>query len=113
MADIYDFNERKKQKEEEKKDNVQYYVEFDAFDDNDYISFTFTPEDLDLELNHQVKTKLDQIETDMSTSFFMEHIANLIEVCSYNVDWTHAPDWHKDMYDRAIQFYDDYYGKKL
>ena len=95
MGDVIDFESRKNKKESLPE-----------------IEITFTPDD-----DFLASITVDPLECFVSfqednDGRFMEHIANLIEVCSYNVDWTTSPDWHRDMYQRALQFYDDHYANK-
>ena len=99
MGDVIDFESRKKQIEE--------------ITDKDYLPIgTITFDDLFIDVvdPKDFISHIDAINRELGEGMFMEHIANLMEICSYNVDWTQAPDWHKDMFDRAVQFYKDHYN---
>ena len=108
MSNVIDFESKRKEKQ---KAEVSYTIRFD--DSGDYIPISFTPEELGFDFfSPNLANVMTQLEKDMNNSAYMEHIANLLEVVGYNVDWTTSPEWHRDMYLRAQQFYDDYYESR-
>lgn len=99
MGDVIDFETGKRKLEV--RDHQGYDLGTISFDD--IFVDVLDPQDF---IDH-----INIINRDLTDGMFMEHIANLMEVCSYNVDWTTAPEWHRDMFERAASFYNDFYEK--
>ena len=105
---VINFTEKRNQKLEEDAWNA-----FAKHYDTENFTVSFDDLFVDVEDITNFLGEIDTINTFSNTQAgpFMEQIANLIEICGYNIDWNNAPSWHRDMYQRANQFYDDHYNK--
>lgn len=74
---------------------------------------SFTLEDLNLNLPDPeiVSAYLDRIEKEITIAPALEHIRNLLEIIDYATDLHVLPDWHRDMWARAQEFYYGHYRK--
>lgn len=105
VVNLNDYKQNKLDEEFEK----EYYIEFTPDFEVDEVSFNL--EDFDIKLDFVEDTFNQFLEVENQKEAMM-HIANLLELVDYNVDWNQAPDWHRNLRDNALSFYYQFYGKQ-
>lgn len=110
VVNLNDYKQNKLDEDFEKEFYIEFTPDFSIEGLTvDTIEMNF--EDLDVKLEGFETSYVHLLEQENQKEAAM-HIANLLEVVDYNVDWNNAPDWHRTLRDQALDFYKQFYGKE-